>query len=71
LSTKIKEMTAPLSKKNAPSVIAMTLGMVSMISPDDAQTTCTSSSPECCWVVESWKKIRKTTSVLQLPVVNM
>ena len=28
-----------------------------------AQTTCTSSSPECCWVVESWKKMEKTTSV--------
>ena len=28
-----------------------------------AQTTCTSSSPECCWVVESWKKMGKTTLV--------
>ena len=28
-----------------------------------AQTTCTSTSPECCWVVESWKKMGGTTSV--------
>ena len=28
-----------------------------------AATTCTSASPECCWVVENWKKMGKTTSV--------
>jgi hypothetical protein len=53
-----------ISSKNAPSAIAMTLAI--LISPAQAQktsTTCTSSSPECCLVVESWKKMGKTTSV--------
>ena len=49
--------------KNVPSLMAMTLGMVSMIAPADAQTSstiCDSSSPECCWVVLSWQKMGKT-----------
>jgi hypothetical protein len=50
--------------KNDPSLMAMTLAIVSMIAPADAQAlSCTSTSPECCWVVESWKKMGKTTSV--------
>jgi hypothetical protein len=40
--------------------MAMTLAI--LISPTNAQTTCTSTSPECCWVVESWKKMGKITS---------
>jgi len=55
-----------LSKKNAPSVMAMTLAMASMISPADAQTsstTCSSTSPQCCWVKRSWQLMGKTTSV--------
>ncbi len=56
-------MTISLSKK-VQSAIAMTLTMVGMISPADAQTvSCTSSSPQCCWVVLSWQKMGKTTSV--------
>ena len=47
--------------KNAPSVIAMTLAI--LISPADAQTTCTSTSPQCCWVKRSWELMGKTTSV--------
>ncbi len=57
-------MTAPLSKKNVPSLIAMSLAI--LISPAQAQTSstiCTSSSPQCCWVVESLKKMGKTTSL--------
>jgi len=56
-------MTLSLSKKNVLSVMTMTLTMISLISPADAQTTCSSTSPDCCWVVESWKKMGKTTSV--------
>ena len=48
--------------------MAMTLGMVSMIAPIDAQTVSCSSnpnskSPQCCWVIRSWQKMGKTTSV--------
>ena len=54
--------------KNVPSLMAMTLGMVSMIAPVDAQTVSCSSdpnsaSPQCCWVIRSWQKMGKTTSV--------
>jgi hypothetical protein len=55
-------MSAHLS--NAPSIIAMTLAI--LIPPADAQTSstiCSSSSPECCWVVLSWQLMGKTTSV--------
>ena len=55
-----------ISSKNAPSLIAMTLAMVSMISPAQAQTSstiCTSTSPGCCWVKRSWQLMGKTTSV--------
>jgi hypothetical protein len=51
--------------KNAPSgIMAMTLA--SLISPADAQTsstTCTSTSPQCCWVKRSWQLMGRTTSV--------
>jgi hypothetical protein len=53
-----------LSKKNAPSVMAMTLAI--LISPADAQTSstsCTSTSPQCCWVKRSWQLMGRTTSV--------
>jgi hypothetical protein len=59
-------MTLSLSKKNVHSLIAMTLAMVSMISPADAQTsstTCTSSSPQCCWVKRSWQLMGKDNLV--------
>ena len=62
---KNKQMTISLSKK-APSLMAMTLAMVSMIPPADAQTSstsCTSTSPQCCWVKRSWELMGKTTSV--------
>jgi Leucine-rich repeat (LRR) protein len=53
-----------LSKKNVPSLLAMSLTMVTLMVPADAQTvSCTSTSPECCWVVLSWQKMGKTTSV--------
>jgi hypothetical protein len=66
---KSKQMHLSISK-NAPSgIITMTLAILT--SPADAkkkssqktQTTCTSTSPECCWVVESWKKMGGKTSV--------
>jgi len=50
--------------KNVPSLLAMSLAIVStLISPAQAQTTCTSSSPECCWVKRSWQLMGETTSV--------
>jgi hypothetical protein len=50
--------------KDVPSLLVMSLAIVStLISPAQAQTTCTSSSPECCWVVLSWQLMGKTTSV--------
>jgi len=48
--------------KNPPYAIATALAI--LISPAQAQTsstTCT-SSPGCCWVVESWKKMGQITS---------
>jgi hypothetical protein len=59
-------MPISISKKNVLSVIAMTLTMVSMISPAHAQTsstTCTSTSPQCCFVKRSWELMGKTTLV--------
>ena len=55
-----KQMHLSISK-NAPSVFAMTLAI--LISPADAQTTCTATSPECCWVKRSWQLMGKTTTV--------
>jgi len=52
-----------LSKKNVLSAMTMTLTMISLISPADAQTTCSSTSPDCCWVVQSWEMMGKTTTV--------
>jgi hypothetical protein len=62
---KNKQMHRSISKK-APSLMAMTLAMVSMIPPADAQTSstiCTSTSPGCCWVKRSWELMGKNTSV--------
>ena len=59
-------MSAPRSKKNVPSLIAMSLAMVPLIAPAQAQTSstsCTSTSPQCCWVKRSWELMGKTTSV--------
>ena len=59
-----KEMPISISKKNVPSIIAMTLAI--LISPADAQTSstaCISTSPQCCWVIRSWELMGKTTSV--------
>jgi hypothetical protein len=56
-------MTISISKK-APSLIALTLAI--LISPADSQTsstTCSSTSPQCCWVKRSWELMGKTTSV--------
>jgi hypothetical protein len=50
--------------KNAPSgIIAMTLAI--LISPAQAQTvvSCTSTSYQCCWVIRSWQKMGRTTTV--------
>jgi len=62
---KNKQMAISLSKKVPSGIMAMTLA--SLISPADAQkkaaTTTASTSPQCFWVVESWKKMGKTTSV--------
>ena len=58
----------PLSiSKNTPSVIAIILAI--LISPADAQTsstTCTFSSPQCCWVKRSWQLMGRPTSVSPL-----
>ncbi len=44
--------------------------LASLISPADAQTvvSCTSTSPQCCWVKRSWDLMGKTTAYL-LPVL--
>jgi hypothetical protein len=63
-----REMTISISK-NVPSLMAMSLAIVStLIAPAHAQrfpaqTTCTSSSPQCCWVVLSWQKMGKRTLI--------
>ena len=42
----------------------LTLVIASMISPAEAQAvTCTTSSPQCCWVVRIWTLMGKTTLV--------
>jgi hypothetical protein len=61
---KNKQMAISLSKKVPSGIMAMTLAI--LISPADSQTsstTCTSTSPQCCWVKRSWELMGKTTSV--------
>jgi len=56
-------MTVSLQKK-VPCMMTLSLAMITMIAPADAQiTTCTSTSPQCCWVVQIWQLMGKTTSV--------
>ena len=53
-----------LSMIKVPSAMMLSLAIASMISPAEAQAvTCTSSSPQCCWVVRIWQLMGKTTSV--------
>jgi len=48
----------------APSAMMLSLVIASMISPAEAQTvSCTTSSPQCCWVVRIWQLMGKTTLV--------
>ena len=66
---KSKQMAISHSKKFPSGIIAMTLAI--LISPADAQTSstsCTSTSPQCCWVKRSWDLMGKTTAYL-LPVL--
>ena len=32
----------------------LTLALSALIASVEAQATCTSTSPQCCWVVQSW-----------------
>jgi hypothetical protein len=66
-----KKKAMPLSDNSlsiikSPSAMMLSLMIASVISPAEAQTvpaTCSSSSPQCCWVVRIWQKMGKTTSV--------
>jgi hypothetical protein len=59
----LPKKNVPSVIENVPSVIAMTLTMVTLMIPADAQTvSCTPTSPECCWVIRSWQKMGNTTS---------
>jgi len=56
-------MTVALQKKVS-SMMTLSLAMITMISPADAQiATCTSTSPQCCWVIRIWQLMGKTTAV--------
>jgi hypothetical protein len=68
--SKNKQMAISLSKKVPSGIMAMTLA--SFIPPADAKrkaatttaaTTTAATTAECFWVVESWKKMGRTTSV--------
>jgi len=52
-----------LSMIKAPSAMMLSLAIASMISPAEAAASCTSSSPQCCWVVRSYQLMGRTTSV--------
>ena len=43
------------------SILALTLS--AFILGVESQATCTSTSPECCWVVRSWQLMGKSTTV--------
>jgi hypothetical protein len=59
----LPKKNVPSVIENVPSVIAMTVTMVTLMIPADAQTvSCTTTSPECCWVIRSWQKMGNTTS---------
>jgi hypothetical protein len=52
-----------ISMIKSPFAMMLTLAIVSMISPAEAAVTCTSSSPQCCWVRRIWELLGRTTSV--------
>ena len=59
LFQKIKE-----TDMNSISHIKLILAIAALISSAEAQATkCGTSSPECCWVVQSWQLFGKTTNV--------
>ena len=55
---KNQEMISTASKQNF-----LALVLTALISSADAQATCTSSSPQCCWVVRIWQLMGQITSV--------
>ena len=50
-----------LSKNNL--AMNMVLLLYILAISTTSATTCTSTSPDCCWVVESWNKMGKATTV--------
>jgi hypothetical protein len=47
----------------APSAMMLSLMIASVISPAEAAVSCSSSSPQCCWVRRIWELMGRTTSV--------
>jgi hypothetical protein len=48
---------------NVRSAMMLSLTIASLISPAEAAVSCTTSSPQCCWVRRIWELMGKTTSV--------
>jgi hypothetical protein len=59
----LADSTAPPAAAATTATTAAATTATTAAATTAAATTCTSSSPECCWVVESWKKMGKTTLV--------
>ena len=43
------------------SILKLTIS--ALIAGVESQATCTSTSPDCCWVIRSWQWMEKSTNV--------
>ena len=52
------------------SIVRLILAITAFISIVEAQASCSSSSPDCCWVVRVWQLMGKSTSVSSASLTN-
>jgi len=52
-----------LSMLKPSTLMTLAMALACVISPVEAAVSCSSTSPQCCWVVRIWQLMGQTTSV--------